>query len=149
MDNRIVTIRSPHVTDVTFASAVPAEYTAAVMDAATRKSLDVKLDLFLAYLAEEALPGQSPAGFNTGPPPIVVRSTETALLFIDGPPVMLVPNTNLDVVVNANWPLLRHRVAATGSTCLHETNGSGQTSWSTDGKPPHRYRRICRTCRHG
>ena len=110
MDNRIVTIRSPQVTDVTFANPVPAEYTAAVMDAATRKSLDVRLDLFLAYLADEVLPAQSPAGFNMGPPPILVRSTETALLFIDGTPVMLaVPNTNLELVVNANWPLLRHR----------------------------------------
>ena len=110
MDNRIVTIRSPQVTDVTFANAVPAEYTAAVMDAATRRSLDVRLDLFLAYLADDALPTQSPAGFNMDPPPILVRSTETVLLFIDGTPVMLaVPNTSLELVVNANWPLLRHR----------------------------------------
>jgi hypothetical protein len=110
MDNRIVTIRSPQVTDVTFANPAPAEYTAAVMDATTRRSLAVRLDLFLAYVADEALPAQSPAGFNMDPPPILVRSTETALLFIDGTPVMLaVPNTDLDLVVNANWPLLRHR----------------------------------------
>jgi hypothetical protein len=110
MDKRIVTIRSPRVADVTFANPVPTGYTTAVIDASTRKSLDVRLDLFLAYLADEALPAQLPAGFNPGPPPILVRSTETALLFIDGAPVMLaVPNTSLEVVVNANWPLLRHR----------------------------------------
>ena len=97
----------------TFANPAPAEYTAAVMDATTRRSLAVRLDLFLAYVADEALPAQSPAGFNLGPPPILVRSTETALLFIDGTPVMLaVPNTDLDLVVNANWPLLRHREGA-------------------------------------
>ena len=39
MDNRIVTIRSPQVTDVTFANPAPAEYTAAVMAATTRRSL--------------------------------------------------------------------------------------------------------------
>ena len=48
MDKRMVTIRSPKVTDVTFAKPVPANYTAAVMDAATRESIDVRLDLFLA-----------------------------------------------------------------------------------------------------
>jgi hypothetical protein len=70
MDKRMVTIRSPKVTDVTFAKAVPANYTAAVMNATTRESLEVQLDLFLAYLADEVLPQTAPVGFNTSPPPI-------------------------------------------------------------------------------
>jgi hypothetical protein len=72
MDRRIVTIHSPKVTDVTFTNPVPDEYTSAVMDATTRTSLDVRLDLFLAYLADEVLSQPAPAGFNTEPPPIVV-----------------------------------------------------------------------------
>jgi hypothetical protein len=109
MDKRMVTIRSPRVTDVTFAKPVPANYTAAVMDATTRESLDVRLDLFLAHLADEVLPQSAPAGFNTSPPPILVRSTPTALLFVNGAPVpSAVPNTGLEVIVNANWPLYRH-----------------------------------------
>jgi len=132
MDNRIVTVRSPRVTDVTFANAVPAAYTAAVMNAATRTSLDVRLDLFLAYVADEALPARPPASFNMIPPPIVVRSTETALLFIDGAPVMLrVPNTNLELVVNANWPLLRHRVGSERYYLL------AREHWLTSGKLGH------------
>ena len=76
MDKRIVTIRSPKVTDVTFKETVPASYTAAVMDATTRESLDVPVDHFLAYVADEVfLPQSAPAGFNTSPPPILVRST--------------------------------------------------------------------------
>ena len=109
MDKRIVTIRSPRVTDVTFASAVPPEYTSAVMKATTRDSLDVRLDLFLSYLADEALPHTAPAGFNTSPPPIFVRSTPAVLLFVNGTPVpVAVAGTGLEVIVNANWPLFRH-----------------------------------------
>jgi hypothetical protein len=108
-DKRIVTIRHPKVTDVTFTNPVPPEYTAAVMDAATRESLEVRLDHFLAYLAEDLLPESAPPGFNLAPPPIVVRSTPTALLFVNGAPVPSeVPSTALEVIVNANWPLFRH-----------------------------------------
>ena len=109
MDKRMVTIRSPKVTDVRFPKPVPANYTAAVMDAATRESLEVRLDHFLAHLADEVLSQAAPAGFNTSPPPILVRSTPTALLFVNGAPVpSAVPNTGLEVIVNANWPLYRH-----------------------------------------
>ena len=74
------------------------------------------LDHFLAYVADEVfLPQAAPAGFNTSPPPILVRSTPTALLFVNGAPVpSAVPNTGLEVIVNANWPLYRH--AASGGT---------------------------------
>ena len=129
MDKRMVTIRSPKVTDVTFAKSVPANYTAAVMDATTRESLDVRLDLFLAYLADEVLSQAAPAGFNTSPPPILVRSTPTALLFVNGAPVpSAVPNTGLEVIVNANWPLYRH-AAGSGTYYLLATD-----CWLTSGK---------------
>ena len=110
MDERVVTIHSPRVTDVTFADAVPAAYTAAVTDATTRESLAVPVDIFLAHLANDVLTTRPPVGFNTSPPPIIVRSTATALLFVDGTPVTQpVANTNLELLVNANWPLLHHR----------------------------------------
>src|SRR5262245_47653558 len=113
MDKRIVTIRHPKVTDMTFTSSVPPEYTAAVMDAATRESLEVRLDHFLAYLAEAVLPESAPQGFNPAPPPILVRSTPTALLFVNGTPVpTAVPGTGLEVIVNSNWPLFRHPAGA-------------------------------------
>ena len=115
IDKRIVTIRSPKVTDVTFTKPVPVAYTTAVMEAATRDSFEAPLDLFLAYVAEEVfLPQVAPAGFNTSPPPILVRSTPTALLFVNGAPVpAAVPNTGLEVIVNANWPLYRRTGSVT------------------------------------
>ena len=116
MDKRIVTIRSPKVTDVTFKETVPASYTAAVMTRLPESRSKCQLDHFLAYVADEVfLPQAAPAGFNTSPPPILVRSTPAALLFVNGAPVpSAVPNTGLEVIVNANWPLYRH--AAGGGT---------------------------------
>jgi hypothetical protein len=84
-----------------------------------RKTLDVPLDLFLAHLADEVLAGPAPAGFNTTPPPIVVRSSPTILLFVNGQPVPSpIAGTKLELVVNSNWPLLRD--SATGSHYLLE-----------------------------
>ena len=83
-----------------------------------RKSLEVPLDLFLAYVADEVLAGPPPTGFNTTPPPIFVRSTPTILLFVNGKPVAsTVPSTNLEVIVNANWPTFRDP-AGTGTYYL-------------------------------
>jgi hypothetical protein len=76
-DNRQVEIRAPRVSDVKFATTVPRAHKAAIENAVTRTSLKVPLDLFLAYVADEVLAGPPPVGFNTTPPPIVVRSTPT------------------------------------------------------------------------
>ena len=108
LTTRIVTVTEPQVTDVKFADAVPAEYTQTVQNAVVRKSLEVPVDIFLAHVADEVFEGPPPAGFNTAPPPIVVRSSPTLLLFVNGTPVHApVPNTSLEVLVNANWPVFR------------------------------------------
>jgi hypothetical protein len=112
-DNRQVEIRAPKVSDVKFASTAPPEYKAAIERAVTRTSLTVPLDIFLAYVADEVLAGPPPTGFNTAPPPIVVRSTPTLLLFVNGKPVpSAVPSTSLEVIVNANWPTFRDSAAS-------------------------------------
>ncbi len=107
-ENRQVEIRAPRVSDVKFATTVPPAYKAAIENAVTRTSLKVPLDIFLAYVADEVLAGPPPTGFNTAPPPIVVRSTPTLLLFVNGKPVPSpVSSTSVEVVVNANWPTFR------------------------------------------
>ena len=76
-----------------------------------------------------------PAGFNTAPPPIVVRSTPTLLLFVNGQPVpSAVPSTSLEVIVNANWPTFRDS-AATGAYYLLDRDRwltSAQLDWWPD-----------------
>ncbi len=107
-ENRQVEIRAPKVSDVKYATASPPEHKAAIEHAVRRTSLKVPLDLFLAYVADEVLAGPPPNGLNTTPPPIVVRSTPTLLLFVNGKPVpSAVPSTNIEVIVNANWPTFR------------------------------------------
>lgn len=117
---RQVEVRAPRVTDVKFATASPPAYETAIEDAVTRISLKVPLDLFLAYVADEVLAGPPAAGLNTAPPPIVVRSTPTILLYVNGKPVpAAVPSTNLELIVNANWPTF-HDAEASGTYYLLE-----------------------------
>ena len=106
--SRLVRVRSPRVDSVTFTEPVPDSHRDAVMHAASRSELDVPVDLFLAYLADDVLSEPPPPGFNSDPPPILVRSKPTMLLSINGEPVKAdIPGTWLQQVVNANWPLFR------------------------------------------
>ncbi len=108
LEHRLVRIDSPTMDDVIFVETVPAGFRDAVMKAVTRTELDVPLDLFLAYLADEVLAEPPPPGFNTEPPPIVVTDRPTLLLSVNGEPLQAdVPETRLQLVVNANWPLYR------------------------------------------
>ncbi len=105
---RLVRVSSPKVDDVQFLESVPDAYRNAVLAAASRSELDVPLDLFLAHLADHVLSNPPPAGFNSDPPEIAVRSAPTLLLSINGEPVMeTVPGTALQRVINANWPLFK------------------------------------------
>ena len=74
MTTRIVTVQSPEVQSVKFMDSVPAEYEGVVKRIVTRDVLDVPVDLFVSYLADNVLAGDLPAGFNTAPPPIFVRA---------------------------------------------------------------------------
>ncbi len=105
---RVVDVRAPAIGEVTFAGTTSGEYEDVVRRAVTRTRLDVPLDLFLAYLAEDVLSDPPPPGFNLKPPAIVVRTKPTLLLVIDGEPVpVAIADTGLKLIVNASWPLLQ------------------------------------------
>ena len=102
---RLVTVRAPKVDQVVFSGTVPAAYTDAIKNAATRTSLDIPLDFFLAHLADGVLETPAPPGFSNKPPPIYVHDTPTILLFVNGQPALqTLETTTLQVLVNANWP---------------------------------------------
>ena len=108
MTTRIVTVQAPEVQSVKFMDPVPAEYEGVVKRVVTRDVLEVPVDLFVSHLADDVLAGDLPAGFNTAPPPIIVRSKPTLLLFVNGKPVPApVAESGLEVIVNANWPTFR------------------------------------------
>jgi hypothetical protein len=105
---RVVKVTSPRFDSVQFADPVPDELRSAVMTAGLRSTLEIPLDLFLAHLANEVLIEPAPPGFNVNPPPILIRSSPTLLLHVNGEPVYeSVGTTGLQRVVNANWPLFR------------------------------------------
>jgi hypothetical protein len=106
LGGRIVHVVSPKIDNVRFADGVTPADEQAIRDLiATRPQLDVPLDLFLNYLADDVLSHPPPPGFSTEPPAIVVASAPTLLLFVNGEPVTApLADTGLEVVVNANWP---------------------------------------------
>ena len=70
--------------------------------------------MFLLYLSDDVLETPPPKGFNTAPPPIYVADTPTLLLFVNGKPVLTpVEKTGLELVVNANFPVLRDTASGT------------------------------------
>jgi hypothetical protein len=106
LDERIVRLTSPTIEAVECAEAVPDAYRDAVFEVATQDSIDVPLDLFLAYLADDVLSNPPPPGFNLDPPAIEIRHEPTVLLFVNGEPVGDdIGDTGLQRIVNANWPL--------------------------------------------
>lgn len=109
LDRRIVVVRSPDFTGAEFpGQARAAEYAQLVNDAATRKELEIPLDTFFAYLADEVLESPPPPGFNVDPPSIRVATKPTILLFVNGNPVYAnIDDTGLEVVANSNWPTFR------------------------------------------
>jgi hypothetical protein len=112
---RIVRVVSPKIDGIRFAEDVPPAYDQAVHKLiATRAALDVPLDLFLAYLADDVLSSPPPSGFSTEPPPIYVASAPTMLVWVNGEPVLAdYEETGLKVVVNANWPLFQDPATGT------------------------------------
>jgi hypothetical protein len=110
LETRIVKVRQPKIGEVLFASpSTPPAYAQTIKSAATRKELDVPLDLFLAALADNVLETSAPPGFNTEPPKIYVKNEPTMLLYLNGKEQALQPveKTKLQVLANANWPTFK------------------------------------------
>jgi len=106
MSRRLVELKDKSLDRVIFSGQGTPALEDVVRRAVRDETLEVPLDLFLAYLADDVLSNPPPAGFNTDAPPIVVRSTPTLLLFVNGEPVSAdVPETGLELLVNANWPV--------------------------------------------
>jgi hypothetical protein len=105
MKTRIVSVPHPKVDRVTFTGAASEEQTARVRKAVESEPLEIPVDVFLYYLADNVLETPPPEGFNTEPPPIHVVETPTFLLFFNGEPVKTaIAKTGLELVINANFP---------------------------------------------
>ena len=106
MSRRLVELSDKAIDRVIFAGPGTPALEGVLRRAVRDEPLDIPLDLFLAYLADDVLSDPPPAGFNVTAPPIVVRSTPAISLFVNGDAVAAdVPGTGLKLLVNANWPV--------------------------------------------
>jgi len=113
LDKRVVIVTEPKIDDVSFAGGGGDEYVAPIKGAIENDRLEMPLDVFLLYLADDVLEDPPPKGFNMHPPPIHVAETPTLMLFVDGkePVKSPVEQTGLELIVNANFPLFYEPVS--------------------------------------
>jgi|KBSSwiStaDraftv2_1062776.scaffolds.fasta_scaffold10049_11 hypothetical protein len=137
---KLVTITNPQVTGTYFPS----------LDNATKEKMDQLFKTFvpptfsisLYHLIASTPKKEPPAGvqLNNDPPKIFVGYRPSILLSVNGDPVLsVVPNTNLQFVVNTQWPLFLDESASTyylavGQQWLTASKLDGQ--WSPTKKLP-------------
>src|SRR4029078_12220320 len=137
---KVATITNPQVTCTDFPS----------LDNATKEKMDQLFKTFvpptfsisLYHLIASTPKKEPPAGvqLKNDPPKIFVGYRPSILLSVNGDPVLsVVPNTNLQFVVNTEWPLFLDESASTyylavGQQWLTATKLDGQ--WSPTKKLP-------------
>lgn len=108
MDSRTVLLSSPTITETSFPGADPA--TAKKLDQIVRTflkpdaTLTISVDRLVASVDQKS--DAPPVAVKNDPPAIFASFGPAILLFVDGDPVLApVENADMQVVINANWPL--------------------------------------------
>ena len=133
-DTHTVLLSNPQITSVAFPSLSPTQ--AAPLESAVRSFLNpsatttISLERLAASVKKPATPPAT-AELNNTPPEIFVSIKPAILLLINGTPAMgNIANSNLQFVVNANWPLFQVQ----GGGPYYLFNGKGwMTTTSLDG----------------
>jgi hypothetical protein len=134
-DTHTVFLSNPQITSVTFPSLPPdksqqlqAQVRAFLNPAAT---MTISLDRLVASVKKTQTPPPQTAELNNAPPTIFVSIKPAILLMVNGTPAMgNIANSNLQFVVNANWPLFQVQ----GAGPYYLFNGKGwMTTTSLDG----------------
>jgi hypothetical protein len=135
MDEHTVLLSNPKVTNISFPSLDPT--TTAQMDQLMKEFLNpaatmtISLDRLVASLKKTKTPPL--AGVQNDPPVIFISKRPAILLQVNGAPVTApIANSNLQFIVNANWPLFVESSSSTyflfdGKGWL--TSPSLQVSW--------------------
>ena len=133
VDTHTVFLSNPQITSVTFPSLDPK--TSEQMGTVVRTFLNpsatmtISLDRLVASVKKTKTPPATE--LNNAPPTIYISMRPAILLLINGAPVMgKIANSNLQFVVNANWPVFQVQSASQ----FYLFNGKGwMTSASLDG----------------
>ena len=141
MDDRTVLLSNPQVTSIYFPSLDAA--TTAQMEQLLRTFVNpeftttISLDRLAAGVKKPETPPQT-ASLNNDPPTIFVSFKPAILLMVNGTPSLApIANSNIQFVVNANWPLFTQQgtyYLFTGKGWL--TNTSLQGNWAPTGTLP-------------
>jgi len=129
---KLVVISNPQVTGTYFPSLDKA--TADKMEQLLKTFVPPTFSISLYHLIASTPKKAAPAGvqLNNDPPKIFVGYRPSILLSVNGEPVLsVVPNTNLQFVVNTQWV----------------SNGSRQAVLRVNGRPRRSCRRRCPRCR--
>lgn len=138
--NKLVAITNPQVTGTYFPSLDPA--TKDKMEQLFKSLVPSTLQISLYNLIASTPKNEAPAGvpLNNDPPKIFVGYRPSILLSVNGDPKLtVVPNTNLQSVVNTEWPLFFDEGSSTyylavGQQWLTANKLEGQ--WSPTKKLP-------------
>jgi hypothetical protein len=108
MQERTVVIHDIRVTSAVFPSldeATQQNMRALAEDLFPKEAVPISLDRMLAAAEDQVAPGKSLA-LRSVAPTIFVSTEPAILLLVDGEPVKApVPETSLEIIVNANWDL--------------------------------------------
>jgi hypothetical protein len=108
LDERMVAIHDIHVTKVLFPSlddAAQEKIRSRVEELFPKDAVMISLDRMLAAAEGPEAPGQK-MPLKTDPPKIFVSTEPAILLLVDGDSIKApVPQTSIEVIVNANWDL--------------------------------------------
>ena len=112
---RLVKVPHPKVDRVTFSGGDNSkELEDRIRATVESEPIEMPLDVFLYYLADGVLETPPPAGFNDEPPPIYVVESPAFLLFVNGKPVATaIGGTGLELISNANFPVIRETKSGT------------------------------------
>ena len=133
-DTHTVFLSNPQVTSVTFPSLPAAQSEQLGAQVRTflnpARTMTISLDRLVASVKKTQTP-PSMAEVNNTPPEIFVSVRPAILLLVNGSPAMAnIANSNIQFVVNANWPVFQ----AQGGGAYYLFNGKGwMTSSSFDG----------------
>jgi hypothetical protein len=132
MDDHTVFLSDPKITGVTFPSLDPA--TATQLEQTVRTFLNpaatmtISLDRLVASVKKTKAPPV--ADVKNEPPTIFVSMRPAILLLVNGAPTMApIANSNLQFVVNANWPVFVEQ----GSSTYYLFDGKGWLSCTSLG----------------
>ncbi|MGC2111188.1 MAG: hypothetical protein WA655_16855 [Candidatus Korobacteraceae bacterium] len=148
MDNHTVFLSNPQVTSISFPSLDPS--TTAQMDQLMKTFLNpaatmtISLDRLVASVKKTKTPPV--AEVKNDPPAIFITMRPAILLLVNGAPVTApIANSNLQFVVNANWPLFVEQ----GSTTYYLFDGKGwllcnglQGTWTPTNQLPRQMSKV-------